>query len=179
MTLLSLWNRFSFGALLLSILTVMLFWFSERSYWLMRLFFAIAVPVTTSLILLSLMVVVTLVLAALLEFRWRMRTTWRMILWVSVFVFSCLGFLGGLWTRYEITATAALNNQSYYLIKFLHIDASYYKLYCCEPLGLFCTRSSDNIRVPFQNAPISLQYNPATQKVYMQNADQVIQIPDQ
>ncbi|MBW4580303.1 MAG: hypothetical protein KME42_12130 [Tildeniella nuda ZEHNDER 1965/U140] len=91
---------------------------------------------------------------------------------------SSLSFFGALLTSYEITASATFKNQSYYLVKFSRIDSYDYRLYSCEPLGLFCSRSSGYIGIPYQNDPIYLQYNLKTQKVYIQNRNQTIQIPD-
>jgi hypothetical protein len=174
----SLWKYLSFGALILSGVVFALLFLSEQSYWLMRLFFAVVIPTTTSLMLLAPIIIVTFVLASLLEFRWRMITTWTIALWVAVFVMSSLSFFGALLTSYEITASATFKNQSYYLVKFSRIDSYDYRLYSCEPLGLFCSRSSGYIGIPYQNDPIYLQYNLKTQKVYIQNRNQTIQIPD-
>lgn len=179
MTLLSLWNYLGFGALILSSLTFALLLLSEQSYWLMRFFFAVAVPVTTPLILLAPICAIATALSSLVkELRWK-TTTWKIILWISVFALSSFSFLGAAFTKYEITTSASFDNQKYYLIKFFHIDSYEYKLYSCEPLGLFCSRSSGYIGIPYQHAPIRLQYNLRTRKVHIQNVDQIIQIPDQ
>jgi len=178
----NVWNYFSFGALILSILTFALLFLSEHSYWLMRLFFAVALPVSTSLILFALYVIITgvlgSVLASILEFRWRIKAPWKMILWIAIFTFSSSSFSGSIFTSYKVTASASFDNQNYYLIKFLYVDTYSYKLYHCESLSLFCSRSSSYIGIPYQNDPISLHYNSKTQKVYIQNANQIIPIPD-
>lgn len=175
---LNLWNYLGFGAMILSILTFILLLLSEHSYSLMRLFFAIALPVATSLILLALIAAITSVLTAILEFRCRRKTTRAIMLWLSVLTLSIFSFFGAFMTKYEITASANFDNQKYDLIKFLYIDAYSYKLYSCEPLGLFCRRSSGYIGIPYQNDPISLQYDWKRRKVYIKNADQIIHVPD-
>lgn len=176
MTRLSLWNYFSFGALILSGLTLVILWLSDYSYWLMRFFYAVAVPVSTPLILLApIFTVATGFLALAKRFRWK--TIYQIILWLFVFAFSSFSFLGALST-YEVTTSASFYNQKYYLIKFTYIDAYKYRLYQCEPLGLFCTSSSGYIGIPYQHDPIHLRYNSKTRKVYIQNVDQIIQIPD-
>lgn len=178
MTQLSFWNCLSLGSFILSTLTFLLLLLSEHSYWLMRLFFATAVPVAASITLIAFIVIITIVLTATLKLRWQMKTTWTILLWISIFALSGFSFLGAFFTKYEITANASFNHQKYYLIKFLYVDTYSYKLYHCESLSLFCSRSSSYIGIPYQNDPISLHYNSRTQKVYIQNASQIIPIPD-
>jgi hypothetical protein len=176
-TRLSLWNYVSVGALVVSGLTLALFLLSAHSYWLMRFFFAVAVPVSTLPILLAPVFAVGTVLLSLGKgLRWK--TTWTIILWLSVFAFSIFSFLGAFFTKYEVAASASFDNQKYYLIKFMYIDSYEYKLYRCEPLGLFCSRSSGYIGIPYQHNPIYLRYNLETRKVYIQNVDQIIQAPN-
>ncbi|MCG9892313.1 MAG: hypothetical protein MH252_14725 [Thermosynechococcaceae cyanobacterium MS004] len=175
MTRLSFWNYFSFGALILSGLTLVSLWLLDYSYWLMRFFYAVALPVSIPLMLLAPIFTVATSFVALAE-RFRKKTIYKAILWLSVFVFSGYSFLGALST-YEVTTSASFYNQKYYLIKFVYIGASRYKLYRCEPLGLFCISSSEHIGIPYQHDPIHLRYNSKTHKVYIKNVDQVIQIP--
>lgn len=176
MTRLSLWNYFSFGALILSGLTLVILWLSIYSYWLTRFFYAVALPVSIPLMLLApIFTVVAGFLALGKKFQWK--RIYKIILWLSVFAFSSFSFLGALST-YQVTTSASFYNQKYYLIKFFHIDAYNYRLYQCEPLGLFCSRSSGYIGIPYQHDPIHLRYNSKTHKVYIKNRDQVIQIPD-
>jgi hypothetical protein len=178
MTLLKLWNHFSFGALILSGLTLVVLWLSDYSYWLMRFFYAVGMSVSIPLILLArIFVVATCFLALAKRKRFRWETIYKIILWLSVFAFSSFSLLETIAT-YEVIASASFYNQKYHLIKFTYIDAYRYKLYQCEPLGLFCSRSSGYIGIPYQHDPIHLRYNSKTRKVYIQNVDQIIQVLD-
>lgn len=177
MTRSSLWNHLLLGALILSSLTFAMLLLSGQSYWIMRLFFAVA-PVTISLILLAPVFAIALVLSSLVKRELRWTTTWKIVLWIFIFALSSFSFLGAAFTRYEVTTSASFENQKYYLIRFSDIGGYQYKLYSCEPFGLFCNRSSGYIGIPYQHQPIRLQYNLKTRKVYIQNAGQTIPIPD-
>jgi hypothetical protein len=178
MSLLRFWNYLSFGALILSGLTFSLLLLSGYSYWLMRFFFAVAGSVTPPLILISLIFMGVTALSFLVKRPyWKAANTWRIILWVSVFVFSSFSFLGTFLTDYEVAANASFNDRRYYLIRFNNIDSYSYTLYSCEQLSLFCSRSSRYIGIPYQSSPISLKYDLKTRRVYIQNLDQVIQVP--
>jgi hypothetical protein len=178
MTLSKFWNYFSFGALILSGLTFALLLLSEYSYWLMRCFFAVARSITTPLVMLSPIVIAVTALSSLAKgLRWKALATWKILLWLSILAFSGFSFLGAFLAKYEITTSARFNHKTYYLIKFSSIDSYKYQLYSCESLGLLCRRSSGYIGIPYQNRPIRLRYNVNTRSVYIQNADQTIQIP--
>ncbi|MGV0025395.1 hypothetical protein [Phormidesmis priestleyi] len=173
----SLWNYLLLGALILSSLTFAMLLLSEQSYWMMRLFFAVA-PVTIPLILLAPVFAVALVLSSLVKKELRWTTTWKITLWIFIFALSSFSFIGAAFTRYEVTTSASFENQKYYLIQFFYIDSYEYKLYSCTPHGLFCNSSSGYIGIPYQRQPIRLKYDLKTRKVYIQNADQTIPIPD-
>jgi hypothetical protein len=177
-TLSSFWHYFGVAALILSSLTFAMLLLSEHSYWLMRTFFAIAVPVSTPLILLSLIfIAATYLLFLAKKLRWK--TIIRNItLWILVFIFSCFSFSGAFLAKYEITASANFYDHQYYLIKFNSIDSYRYHLYSCDSFSLFCSRSSGYIGIPYQHETIHLRYNLETRKVYIQNVDRAIQIPN-
>jgi ABC-type multidrug transport system fused ATPase/permease subunit len=180
MTLLKLWNYLGFGTLLFSGLTFALLLLSEYSYWLMRCFFAMAGLTAIPLMFLSLIFMVGTALSSLIkEFSWKTVITWRIILWILVFILSSFNFLGSFLKEYEITASASFNNQKYYLVKFNSIDSHKYNLYSCDSLGLLCSRSSGYIGIPYQPESIQLKYNLKTRRVYIQNVDEVIQVPQE
>jgi hypothetical protein len=177
MTRSSLWNYLLLGALILSSLTFAMFLLLEQSYWMMRLFFAVA-PVTISLILLAPVSAIALVLSSLVKKELRWATSWKITLWIFIFALSSFSFMVAAFTRYEVTTSASFENQKYYLIKFSNLGGYQYKLYSCEPPGLFCNSSSGYIGIPYQHQPIRLKYDSKTRKVYIQNADRTIPIPD-
>jgi hypothetical protein len=179
MTRSKFWNYVIFGALILSGLPFALYLLSDHSYWLMQVFFIVAGPVAMPLMVAAPILAIASVVSCLVKDpRWQIPITWKTMVWVLIFGLSSLGFLGVLWRDYKLTASASFDNQKYYLVKFLNIDSYKYKLYRCEPLGLLCHSSSGYIGIPHQHDPILLQYDLKTRKVYIQNADQIIQIPD-
>lgn len=179
MTIRSLWHYFNFGALVLSSTVFVMLLLLGHSYRLMCIFFAVAVPVTISLMIMA-PIFAIIIAFSLAVSKKKHRTAIRsIILWIFVFILSLFSFLGVVFTDYKVSASDSFENQKYYLIKFLRIDSYEYKLYTCEPMSLFCRSSSEYIGIPFQNQPIFLRYSLKTRKVYIQNADQTIQIPDQ
>lgn len=123
MALLNFWNYLRNGALLLSSLTFAMLLLSGHSYWLMRLRFAVTLPITIPLILLAPIFAIEIALSSLVkkEFYWRI--IWKIILWISVFTLSGVSFLEMTLRSYEVTTSAGFENQKYYLIKFLSIDS--------------------------------------------------------
>jgi hypothetical protein len=180
MSLARFWNYFTFGVLILSGLIFALFLFSGYSYQLMRFYFSVARSTTLPLIILSLTLTVVTALSFLDKKLYRkIANPWKIILWISIFTFSSLSFLGTFFTDYKVTASASFRNQKYYLIRFNYTDSYRYKLYSCESFGLLCRRSSEYIGILYQHDPISLKYDLKTHRVYIQNRDRSIQVSDQ
>jgi hypothetical protein len=179
MTLLSLWNYFNFGALILSSTIFVMLLLLGHSYRLMCIFFAVAVPITIPLMIMAPIFAIIIGFSLVKNQKNRRTAIRSIILWIFVFTLSLLSYLGAVFTKYQVSASDSFGNQRYYLIKFFYIDSYSYKLYTCEPLSLFCRSSSEYIGIPFQKQPIYLRYSLKTHKVYIQNADQTIQISDQ
>jgi hypothetical protein len=177
--LLILWNYFNFGALVLSSTIFVMLLLLGHSYRLMFIFFSVAAPVTISLMIMASIFVIIITLSLSVS-RKNHRTAIRsIVLWIFVFILSLFSFLGVVFTNFKVSASDSFENQKYYLIKFSRIDSYEYKLYTCDSTSLFCRSSSKYIGIPFQNQSIFLRYSLKTRKVYIQNADQTIQIPDQ
>ncbi len=179
MTTRSLWHYFNFGALVPSSTVFVMLLLLGHSYRLMCIFFAVAVPVTISLMIMALIFAIIIAFSLAVSKKNHRTAIRSLVLWIFVFILSLFSFLGVVFTDYKVSASDSFENQKYYLIKFLRIDSYEYKLYTCEPMSLFCRSSSEYIGIPFQNQPIFLRYSLKTRKVYIQNADQTIQILDQ
>lgn len=180
MTLLSLWNYFNFGALILSSTVFVMLLLLGHSYRLMCIFFAVAAPVTISLMIMAPIFAIIIAFSLSVSKNKNRMAIWSVALWIFVFILSLFSFLGGVvFTNYKVSASNSFENRNYYLIKFSRIDSYEYKLYTCESLSLFCRSSSEYIGIPFQKQPIYLRYSLKTGKVYIQNVDQTIQVPDQ
>lgn len=166
------WDYLRYGALFLSSFTFVVVLLSEHSYWLMRLRLGVTFQITIPLIFLALIFTISIITFV------KKRIWSKILVWIATLTLSSVSFLWMIETLdYEITASDSFENQKYYLIKFFTIDSYSYKFYRCEPLGLFCSSSSKYIGIPYQDQPIRLQYNLQTREVYIQNGDEVIEIP--
>jgi hypothetical protein len=168
MTLLKVWRYLSFGALALASTTFALLLLSKHSYGLMRWLYLVGPTIALGLLWIA---PVGLIVSLI---RW-MRLA---IAWLVVIILSAIVFLGAAFTRYEVTAIALFDRQTYHLVKFLQIDSYTYRVYRCGVLDLFCHRSSGYIGIPDQHTSIRFQQDLQTKKVYIQNGDRAIEIPD-
>jgi hypothetical protein len=162
------WRYLSFGALALASIVFAWFLLSEHSYELMRWFYRLGPTIATVLLGLG--------PGGLIVSLFRRRRL--AIAWLVVIILSAIVVLSMAFARYEVTAIALFDRQSYYLVKFLQIDSYTYRVYRCETSGFFCHRSSGYIGIPDQHISIRFQQDLNTKKVYIRNGDRAIEIPD-
>jgi hypothetical protein len=171
---LKIWNYMSLGVLALAGSIFALLLLSAHSYRLMGWFFAVAQPIAISLFLLAIAGLIAIPFLGLAQ-----RTKWRQAgLGLGILILSAVVFLEVVFTKYQVTTSASFDRQTYYLVKFLQVDSYTYRVYRCGALDLFCHRSAGYIGIPNQHTSIRFQQDLQTKRVYIQNGDRAIEIPD-
>jgi hypothetical protein len=171
---LKIWNYMGLGVLALAGTLFALFLLSAHSYRLMRWFFAVGQPIASSLFLMAIVGLIAIPFSGLAK-----RTKWKQaVMGLGILILSAVIFLEVVFTKYQVTTSASFDRQTYHLVKFLQVDSYTYRVYRCETLGFFCTRSSGYIGIPDQHTSIRFQQNLNTKKVYIRNGDRAIEIPD-
>jgi hypothetical protein len=171
---LKIWNYMNLGVLALAASILALLLLSAHSYRLMRWFFAVGQPIASSLFLLAIVGLIMVPFLGLAK-----RTKWKQaVMGLVILILSAVVFLAVFFTKYQVTTSASFDRQTYHLVKFLQVDSYTYRVYRCETLGFFCTRSSGYIGIPDQHTSIRFQQDLQTKKVYIRNDDRAIEIPD-
>jgi hypothetical protein len=171
---LKIWNYLSLGALALAGILFALFLLSAHSYRLMRWLFAVGQPIASILFLMTIVGLIAIPFLGLAK-----RTKWKQtMMGLGILILSAVVFLEVVFTKYQVTTSASFDRQTYHLVKFLHVDSYTYRVYRCETSGFFCHRSSGYIGIPNQHDSIRFQQDLQTKKVYIQNGDRAIEIPD-
>lgn len=144
---------------------------SSYSYWLMRLFHSVVLPVNLTLLFSTLIVVPITLLKAHLCSR-------QVLLWFIILGIALINLGVGLIYQVELTTQARFQQTQYYLVRFNHLQTYTYNLYRCDLSGILCHRSSGYLGIPYQQDPITLKYDHSLDRVYIQNRRERIEIPD-
>jgi fumarate reductase subunit D len=174
MTPLKIWNYLNVGSLVLASTMFALLLLSDHSYGLMQWLFTVGGSIAAILISITILCLITLPFSGLAR-----RKKWKQaIIGLAILILSTVVLLAIALTNYQVTTRASFDRQTYYLVKFLQIDSYTYRVYRCGAFDLFCHRSTGYIGIPNQHISIRFQQDLKTKKVYIQNGDRAIEIPD-
>jgi CDP-diglyceride synthetase len=167
-------NYLNVGSLVLASMMFALLLLSEHSYGLMRWLTRVGMGIAIILISTTVVCLITLPFSGLAS-----RKKWKQaIIGLTILILSAVVFLTVAFRYYQVRVKANFDHQNYYLVKFFYVDSHAYSVYRCGVLDLFCHRSTGYIGIPNQRDSIRFQQDLQTKKVYIQNGDRAIEIPD-